>query len=128
MSDTENAQPAATVGVRVTGTDIISFVTNPSSGWNLCNKPRTGRCVIMERELNMLFIRVQYTAFLIRPIRPTYTNQLSNFLITNFSRVYGLHAHRLRLQAQISNAIPILLNNENESRRIKNSEPKTRWH
>jgi len=40
--------------------------------------------------------------------------------------MHALHAHRLRLQAQISNAFPILLNNEKESRRIKNSEPTTR--
>jgi hypothetical protein len=63
----------------------------------------------MERQLNMLFIWVQYTAFLIRPIWPTYTNQWPHFLITKFYRVDALHAHRLHLQAQISNAFPVLL-------------------
>jgi hypothetical protein len=33
--------------------------------------------------------------------------------------MYALHAHRLILRVQISNAFPILLNNENESRRLK---------
>jgi len=35
----------------------------------------------MERGLNILFIRVQCTAFLIRPIWPTYTNQRSNYKV-----------------------------------------------